>query len=140
MKTYTNYQKFLNQIEEVKKLEAELAQYVGAKYCITCANGTDALEIALMAFDIKEGDAVFVPTFTFYSTSEVVSLRGATPIFIDVDERTFNIDGIIVSKRRFYRNYRENSNSLIKCIIDGGIYSRDEIGHIEKVLNGSKEK
>lgn len=78
--------------EEVKKLEAELAQYVGTKYCITCANGTDALEIALMAFDIKEGDAVFVPTFTFYSTSEVVSLRGATPIFIDVDERTFNID------------------------------------------------
>lgn len=78
--------------EEVKTLEVELAEYVGCKYCATCANGTDALEIALMVLDLKEGDAVFLPTFTFYSTSEVVSLRGATPIFVDVDERTFNID------------------------------------------------
>lgn len=78
--------------EEVKILEEKLAKYVGRKYCATCANGTDALTIAMKAFDIKENDAVFVPSFTFYSTSEVVSLEGATPIFIDVDERTFNID------------------------------------------------
>jgi hypothetical protein len=62
--------------EEVKKLEEELASYVGVKYCATCANGTDALSLALMALDIKEGDAVFVPSFTFYSTSEIVSLEG----------------------------------------------------------------
>lgn len=76
----------------VKQLEKELAEYVGVKYCVTCANGTDALQLALMAWDIKEGDAVFLPSFTFYSTAEVVSLVGATPIFIDTDPRTFNID------------------------------------------------
>lgn len=92
-----NIQKVLNDShyimgEEVKILEEKLAKYVGRKYCATCANGTDALTIAMKVFDVKQGDAVFVPTFTFYSTSEVVSLEGATPIFIDVDERTFNMD------------------------------------------------
>lgn len=78
--------------KEVKELEEKLAKYVGRKYCATCANGTDALTIAMKVLDIKVGDAVFVPTFTFYSTAEIVSLEGATPIFVDVDERTFNID------------------------------------------------
>lgn len=78
--------------EEVKILEENLAKYVGVKYCATCANGTDALSLALMALDIKEGDAVFVPSFTFYASAEVVSLQKATPIFIDSDSRTFNID------------------------------------------------
>ena len=78
--------------EEVKNLENRLAEYVGVKYCATCANGTDALELALMCFDVKEGDAVFVPSFTFFSTAEVVSSVGATPIFVDSDERTFNMD------------------------------------------------
>lgn len=77
---------------EVKELEGKLSRYVGRKYCATCGNGTDALTIALKVLDIKTGDAVFVPSFTFYSSSEVVSLEGATPIFVDVDERTFNID------------------------------------------------
>lgn len=76
----------------VEQFEKKLAEYVGVKYCVTCANGTDALQLALMAWDIKEGDAVFVPSFTFYSTAEVVSLVGAAPIFIDTDPRTFNID------------------------------------------------
>lgn len=76
----------------VKELEEELADYVGVKHCITCGNGTDALSLVLMAWDIKEGDAVFVPDFTFFSTGEVVSLNGATPVFVDVDEITFNID------------------------------------------------
>ena len=75
--------------EEVKILEEKLAKYVGRKYCATCANGTDALTIAMKVFDIKENDAVFVPSFTFYSTSEVVSLEGATPIFININEKTF---------------------------------------------------
>lgn len=78
--------------QEVKELEEKLAEYVGRKYCATCANGTDALTIAMKVFDIKENDAVFVPSFTFYSTAEIVSLEGATPIFVDVDERTFNMD------------------------------------------------
>lgn len=77
--------------EEVKELEEKLAKYVGRKYCVTCGNGTDALTLAMRVLDVKEGDAVFVPTFTFYSSAEVISLEGATPIFVDVNE-TFNMD------------------------------------------------
>lgn len=80
-----------NQVEE---LEVELAKYVGVKYCITCANGTDALQLALMAWGIGQNDAVFVPDFTFFSSGEVVPYVGATPIFVDVEKDTFNIDPI----------------------------------------------
>lgn len=76
---------------EVAELEMQLAEYVGVKHCITCANGTDALQMVLMAWGIKEGDAVFVPSFTFMSTAEVVSLQGATPVFTDINLRTFNM-------------------------------------------------
>ena len=78
--------------DEVKELEKRLADYVGVKYCATCANGTEALQIALMCYQVKPGDCVFVPSFTFFSTAEIVSLLGATPIFVDVDERTFNMN------------------------------------------------
>ena len=83
---------------EVKELEKKLAEYVGVKYCVTCANGTDALQIALMALDIKENDAVFVPSFTFYSTAEVVSAIGAEPIFVDVNKETFNMNPKLLEK------------------------------------------
>lgn len=76
----------------VKELEKELAEYVGVKHCLSCANGTDALTLALKALGIGKGDAVFVPDFTFFSSAEVVSLEGATPVFVDVDSRTFNMD------------------------------------------------
>ncbi len=75
----------------VMELEEQLAQYVGTKHCITCANGTDALVLALKALGVKEGDAVFVPDFTFFASAEAVSVVGATPIFVDVDGDTFNI-------------------------------------------------
>jgi dTDP-4-amino-4,6-dideoxygalactose transaminase len=78
--------------KEVSVLEERLAEYIGVKHCITCANGTDAMSLVMMAWDIKEGDAVFVPDFTFFATAEVVSSRGATPVFVDVDRDTFNID------------------------------------------------
>ena len=76
----------------VKELENKLAEYVGVKHCITCANGTDAITIGLMAWDIGEGDAVFVPDFTFFSSGECPALEGATPVFVDVDKRTYNLD------------------------------------------------
>lgn len=76
---------------EVQELEAELAKYVGVKHAITCANGTDALQLSMMALDIGPGDAVFCPTFTFFASAEVIALMGATPIFVDSDPRTFNI-------------------------------------------------
>ncbi|MCT4633630.1 MAG: DegT/DnrJ/EryC1/StrS family aminotransferase [Firmicutes bacterium] len=76
---------------EVENLEKELANYVGVDYCITCANGTDALKLVLMGWGIGPGDAVFVPNFTFFATAEVVSNLGATPVFVDVDNQTFNM-------------------------------------------------
>lgn len=77
---------------QVKELEQELAAYTSVKHCLTCANGTDALTLALKAWGIGPGDAVFVPDFTFFASAEVVALEGATPIFVDVDDTTFNID------------------------------------------------
>ena len=93
----TEIQKVLTQANfisgsQVAELEQMLADYVGVKHCITCANGTDALSLALMVWNIGPGDAVFVPDFTFFSTGEVVAARGAVPIFVDVDMNTFNID------------------------------------------------
>lgn len=78
--------------KQVHEIEEQLAEYVGVKNCITCANGTDALLLSLMSYDIGKGDIVFVPDFTFFSTVEVVMLRGATPVFVDIYEDTFNIN------------------------------------------------
>ncbi|HZK27886.1 MAG TPA: DegT/DnrJ/EryC1/StrS aminotransferase family protein [Thermoclostridium sp.] len=80
--------------KEVNTLEKRLAEYVGVNNCITCANGTDAMTLLMMAWGIGEGDAVFVPDFTFFATGEIVSFCGARPIFVDVDKDTFNIDTI----------------------------------------------
>lgn len=77
---------------QVSQLEKELAKYVGVKHCITCANGTDALQLALMTWGVGKGDAVFVPDFTFFSSGEVVRLQGATVVFVDIDADTYNID------------------------------------------------
>lgn len=76
---------------EVQELEEKLADYVGVKHAITCANGTDALTLCMMTLGIKEGDAVFCPTFTFFATAEAPAFFGATPILVDSDELTFNI-------------------------------------------------
>ena len=92
---------------QVDVLESKLAEYVGAKHCITCANGTDALSLALMAWKIGEGDAVFVPDFTFFSSGEVVSYAGATPVFVDIDKDTFNISV-------------DSLENAIQCVIEDG--------------------
>lgn len=77
---------------QVAALEKKLAAYVGVKHCITCGNGTDALTLALMAWNVDAGDAVFVPDFTFFSSGECPAYEGATPIFVDVDPHTYNMD------------------------------------------------
>lgn len=77
---------------KVKEMEQAFADYVGVKHCIGCASGTDALLLALKAWDVKPGDAVFVPSFTFFASAEVVAIQGATPVFVDVDPDTFNMD------------------------------------------------
>lgn len=77
---------------EVAELEEKLAAFVGAKYCITCANGTDALQIAQMALGIGPGDEVITPGFTYIATAETVALLGAKPVYVDIDPRTYNLD------------------------------------------------
>ena len=95
---------------QVAELEEKLAAYVGVKHCITCGNGTDALTIALMAWGVGAGDAVFVPDFTFFASGECPAGVGATPIFVDVDERTYNIDPVkleaAIVKVRDEKKYR----------------------------------
>jgi dTDP-4-amino-4,6-dideoxygalactose transaminase len=76
---------------EVFELEKKLAEYVGVKHVVTCANGTDALTLCMMVLNIKEGDAVFCPTFTFFATAETISFANAVPVFVDSNEDTFNI-------------------------------------------------
>ena len=77
---------------KIKEMEAAFADYVGVKHRIACNSGTDALLLALKAWDVKPGDAVFVPSFTFFASAEVIAMQGATPVFVDVDKDTFNMD------------------------------------------------
>lgn len=84
---------------EVGELEEQLANYVGVKHAITCANGTDALTLAMMVLDIKQGDAVFCPTFTFFATAETIAFQHATPILVDSDAATFNLCPVDLERR-----------------------------------------
>lgn len=84
---------------EVAELETELARYCGAAHCVSVSSGTDALQIAMMAEDIGRGDAVFLPAFTYTATAEVPLVLGATPVFVDVDPRTFQIDVAHLERR-----------------------------------------
>jgi dTDP-4-amino-4,6-dideoxygalactose transaminase len=100
-----NHCQFING-PEVTALETALAQFSGARHVVSCASGTDALLMVLMAKNIGPGDAVLCPSFTFCATGEAVALTGAAPVFIDVDEATFNIDaaslkrGIVTARQR----------------------------------------
>ena len=91
---------------EVFTLEADLAAFCGAKHVISCANGTDALALVLMAKNVRPGDAILCPSFTFAATAEVVAWLGATPVFVDVRDDTFNMD--IASLEAGLRTAREN--------------------------------
>ena len=84
---------------EVAELEAELARWCGARHCVAVSSGTDALQIAFMAERIGPGDAVFLPAFTYTATAEVPLVLGATPVFVDVDPRSFQIDPLHLERR-----------------------------------------
>lgn len=122
---------------EVFELEEQLAEYVGVKHCITCANGTDALQMVLMAWDIKAGDAVFVPSFTFMSTAEVVSLQGATPVFTDIDIKTFNMSAESLEKQ--IKKVLEEGKLTPKAIIPVDLFGQpadyEQIGQIAQKYN-----
>ena len=77
---------------KIKEMETAFAEYVGVKHCVACNSGTDALLLALKTWDVKADDAVFVPSFTFFASAEVIAMQGATPVFVDVHKDTFNMD------------------------------------------------
>lgn len=101
--------------KQVDGLEEELADFAGVKHCITCANGTDALQISLMAMGVGYGDAVFVPDFTFFSSGEVIPVVGATPVFVDIDRKTFNIS--VDSLKKAIENVIHNTNLIPRVIV-----------------------
>src|SRR4030088_1012624 len=116
---------------EVTQLEAALATFSGAKHVVTCASGTDALLMVLMAKGVGRGDAVLCPSFTFCATGEAVALTGATPVFVDVDEATFNMDagslkrGIATAKQRGLK-----PRAVIPVDLFGQSADHDDIGEI----------
>jgi dTDP-4-amino-4,6-dideoxygalactose transaminase len=83
---------------EIQYLEEKLADYVGVQHASACASGTDALLLALMTYDVGPGDAIFTTPFTFIATGEVISLLGATPVFVDIDPHTFNLDPALLEQ------------------------------------------
>lgn len=124
---------------ETKELDQRLAEYSGAKYCATCASGTDALILPLMAWDVKEGDAVFVSSFTFVASAEAPALLGATPIFVDSDPDTFNMDPKDLEKA--IANVKKEGKLNLKAVIAVDIFGNpanyDEIMKIAH-SNGMK--
>lgn len=100
---------------EVADLEERLVEYTGAKYCITCANGTDALQIALMALGVGPGDEVITPAFSYIATAEVAALLGAKPVYVDVDPTFFNINPRLIE---------ENITDRTKAIIPVSLYGQ----------------
>jgi dTDP-4-amino-4,6-dideoxygalactose transaminase len=120
--------------QPVKELEKELAEYVGVKHCITCANGTDALQLALMTWGVGPGDVVFVPDFTYFSSGEVVSAVGATPIFVDVDRRTYNIDSEKLEKA--ITDIEENGKYRAKAVVAVDLFGLPaDFERIKKICN-----
>jgi dTDP-4-amino-4,6-dideoxygalactose transaminase len=116
---------------EVKELESQLSDFTGSKYVLTCANGTDALSLVLMAWGIGPGDAVFVPSFTYVASAEAPAQLGATPFFVDVCPRTFNIE-----KESFKaailecRNLNLNPSAVVAVDLFGQPADVDSITHI----------
>lgn len=106
---------------EVQELEERLAAYVGVKHTVTCANGTDALTLSLMALGIGKGDAVFCPTFTFFATAEAVAFVNATPVFVDSNEKTFNIcpQGLEVQIQKVIREGKLKPKAIIAVDLFG---------------------
>lgn len=118
--------------DQVTELEEKLAEYVGVKHCISCANGTDALQLALMAWNIGEGDAVFVPDFTFFSSGEVVSAVGAAPIFVDVNYDTFNMDANALEK--MIQRVRDEGKFRLAVVMAVDLFGQPaEYGQIRKI-------
>lgn len=119
---------------EIRDLEADLAAYSNARHAVGCASGTDALVMALLALGVREGDAVFTTPFTFMATAEAVSLLGATPVFVDIDPHTFNIDPSSLKKAiaEIHEDKKLTPKGVIAVDIFGLPAEYDEIESIAK--------
>lgn len=115
---------------QVEKLEESLAEYTGAKHAIGCSSGTDALLLALMALDIKAGDEVITTPFTFIATAEVISFLGAVPVFVDIDEKTYNIDEKLIEEK-----ITEKTKAIMPVSLYGQCANMDEINAIAQKHN-----
>lgn len=119
---------------QVAELEQKLAEYVGVKHCITCANGTDALQLALMTWKIGEGDAVFVPDFTFFSSGEVIPLVGAVPVFVDIEEDTYNISA--ESLERAIQHILQETDLKPRAVVAVDLFGQPaDFEQIKKIAN-----
>ena len=113
--------------EKVTLLEEKLAEFTGSKKAIVCSSGTDALLLSLMALGIKSGDEVITTPFTFIATAEVIALLGATPVFVDIDEKTYNID-----PKKIEEKITKNTKALLPVSLYGQPADMDEINQIAK--------
>ena len=115
---------------EVYELEEKLAAYTGAKFCITCANGTDALQIALMALGVGPGDEVITPVFSYIAAAEAIKLLGATPIYVDVEIENFNL--IVKS---IERKINEKTKAILPVSLYGQTANFDELSKLSSLYN-----
>lgn len=118
---------------EVEELERKLAEFVGRKYCLSCSSGTDALVIPLLAYDLKETDAVFVSSFTFFASAESVNIAGGTPVFVDSDE-TYNLNPIELERviERTIKEGKLTPKGIVAVDIFGLPANFEEINKIAK--------
>ncbi len=118
---------------EIGELEQQLAEYVGVKHCVSCGSGTDALLMALLADNVGPGDVVFTTPFTFIATAEVISLLGATPVFVDIDPQTYNIDAAGLADA-IEKNRSANGSGQPKGIIPVDLFGQPaDYGEINEI-------
>ncbi len=116
--------------EEVSKLEKSLADFVGVKYCISCASGTDGLLLSLMAIDVQPGDEVITTPFTFFASAEVIAFLGAVPVFVDIEPDTYNIDPKLIEAK-----ITSKTKAIMPVSLYGQCANMDEINAIAEKYN-----
>ncbi len=129
-----NHSKFIMG-SEIKELENNLCNFTGAKHSISCGSGTDALLLAMMALDIQPGDEIITTPFTFIATAETIALLGAKPVFVDIDEKTYNIDPSKIAEK-----ITPKTKAIISVSLYGQPSDLDEINKIIKKEEGRRKK
>lgn len=116
--------------EEIEELENKLEKFTSSKHAITCASGTDALILAMMALDIKPGDEIITSPFTFIASAETIAFLGATPVFVDIDEATYNIDASKIEEK-----INKKTKAIMPVSLYGQIADMDAINSLAEKYN-----